>query len=120
MPVAPVAGESGGVEAQYGPNLSGVQPRHQPLEARPCHHSAGGAAEVVIDYLNLAETMVSRDVNELVLSSLTLEVGLDLRLRRLPNIDHRLALQHRSRQKITARHRHAPCRDAGGLQQEAG
>src|SRR6266403_856571 len=42
VPVAAVAGEPGGVEAQYGANLSGTEPRNQPLEAGPRHHPAGG------------------------------------------------------------------------------
>ena len=108
MPVAAVAGEPGGVEAQHGADLAGAQPCHEPLEAGPRHHPAGGAAEVVVDHLDVAETPAPRDIDELVLPSLALEVALDLGLGGLPNIDHRLALQHRGRQEISARHRHAP------------
>src|SRR5438067_1293587 len=42
MPVAPVASKPGGVEAQNGPDLPGAQPCHEPPEAWPCNHSAGG------------------------------------------------------------------------------
>ena len=108
MPVAAVAGEPGGVEAQHGPDFSGAKPCHQPLEAGPRHHSAGGAAEVVVDHLDISEAPAPRHVDEFVLPPLALEIGLDLGLSGLPNIDHRLALQHRGRQEISARHRHAP------------
>ena len=108
MPVAAVAGEPGGVEAQHGADLAGAEPCHQPLEAGPRHHPAGGAAEVVVDHLDVAEAPAPRDVDELVLAPLALEVGLDLGLGGLPDIDHRLALQHRGGQEISARHRHAP------------
>ena len=90
------------------PTSPGTEPCHQPLEAGPRHHPAGGAAKVVIDHLDLAETPAPRDIDELVLAPLALEVGLDLGLGGLPNIDHRLALQHRGGQEISARHRHAP------------
>ena len=108
MPVAAVAGEPGGVEAQHSADLAGAEPRHEPLEAGPRHHAAGGAAEIVVDHLDVAEAPAPGDVDELVLAPLALEIGLDLGLGGLPNIDHRLALQHRGRQEISARHRHAP------------
>ena len=94
MPVAPVAGEPGGVEAQHGSDFSGAQPCHEPLKARPGHHPAGGAAEIIIDHFDVAETAASRDIDELVLPPLALEVGLDLGLGGLPDIDHCFALQH--------------------------
>ncbi len=108
MPVTTVAGEPGRVEAQYGPDLPGTEPRYQPLEAGPRHHPAGGAAEVIIDDLDVAEAPAPRDIDELVLAPLALKVAVDLRLGGLPDIDHRLALQHRGGQEISARHRHAP------------
>jgi len=108
MPVATVAGEPGRVEAQYGPDLPGTEPRHQPLEAGSRHHPAGGAAEVIINHLDVTEAPAPGDIDELVLAPLALKVALDLRLGGLPDIDHRLALQHRGGQQISARHRHAP------------
>ena len=63
MPVAAVAGETGGVEAQHGPDLPGTEPRHQPLEAGPRHHPAGGAAEVIIDNLDVAEAPAPGDID---------------------------------------------------------
>src|SRR5262249_60649490 len=75
---------------------------------RPRDHPAGGATEIIIDPLDLAKAPAPRNLDELVLPPLALEVGLHLRLGGLPNIDDRLALQHRSRQEISARHCHAP------------
>src|SRR5438270_13419592 len=93
VPVAAVTSEPGGVEAQHSANLSGTQPCNQPFEAGPRHHHTGGPAEIVIDDLVVMDAPLPRDINKLVLPPLALEIGLDLRLRRLPNIDHRLPLQ---------------------------
>jgi hypothetical protein len=108
VPVATIAGEPGGVEAQHGSDLSGTEPCHEPLEAGPRHHATGGTAEIVIDHLDVAEPPTPGDLDELVLPPLALEVALDLCLRGLPNINHSLTVQHRGRQEISARHRHAP------------
>src|SRR5580704_17010749 len=78
MPVAAVAGKPGGVKTQYGADLSGTEPCNQPLEAGPRHHPAGGAAEIVIDHLDVAEAPLPRDIDGIVLPSLALEIGLDL------------------------------------------
>ena len=107
MPVTPIAGEPRGVQAQHGPDLAGAEPRHQPLEARPRDHAARGAAEIVVDDLDVPEAPASRQVDQLVLPTPALEVGLDLCWRRLPDVDHRLALQHGGRKRISAGHRHA-------------
>src|SRR5215831_7796662 len=50
MPVASIAGEPRGVEAQHRPDLAGAQPCYEPLKAWSRHHPTGGAAEIVIDY----------------------------------------------------------------------
>ena len=106
VPGSAIAGEPRSVETQHGADLAGAEPRHQPLEAGPRHHPAGGAAEIVVDYLNVTETPLPRHLDKIVLPPLALEIGLDLCRRRLANIDHRLALQHRGGQEISARHRH--------------
>ena len=80
MPVAPVAGEPGGVETQDSPDLSRAQPSHKPLEARPRYHPAGGAAKIVIDHLNVSKTPSARFIDELVLAPLAFEIDLNLRL----------------------------------------
>src|SRR6516164_7343876 len=82
----------------------------QPFEAGPCHQAAGGTAEILVDHFDLAETTLPRDIDELVLASLALDIALDLRLGGQPNIDYRLARHHRSGQQLSARHRHTPPR----------
>jgi hypothetical protein len=55
------------------------------------------------------------DVDEIVLSPLTLEIGLDSRLGGLTDIDQRFAFQHCRWQKINTRHSCATRHDACGL-----
>src|SRR5215467_1545005 len=55
VPVAAVTGEPGGVEAQHSANFPGTEPCNQSFEAGPRHHPTGGAAEIVIDHLNVME-----------------------------------------------------------------
>jgi hypothetical protein len=45
----------------------------------------------VIDHLDVAEALLPRNIDK---PPLALKIGLDLCLSRLPNIDHRLAVQH--------------------------
>src|SRR4029077_16998524 len=59
MPVTPVAGEPGGIEAQNRSPPAATEPSPQPLEARPRHHSAGGAAEIIVDYLDVTKAAAS-------------------------------------------------------------
>jgi hypothetical protein len=92
MPVTSVAGEPGGVQAQNGPDLPSAQPSHEPLEAGPCNHPAGGAAEVVIDHFDVSKAAASGNLDKLILSPLALKIGLDLRLGGLPDVDDSLAL----------------------------
>ena len=110
MPVAPVTGEPRGVEAQHGTDLSGAQPRDEPFETGSRRRAAGGTAEVVVDHFDLAETPLPGDIDQLVLSPPALEIGLDLRLGGLANVDHRFAFEYRGRQQISARHCHSPRR----------
>lgn len=42
--------------------------------------AAGGTAEVVVDHFDLAEAALPRNIDELVLASLALQIALDLRL----------------------------------------
>ena len=108
MPIAPVAGESRGVEAQDGPDLARAKPRHQPVEAGPGRRSARRAAKIVIDHLDVLEAAAPRLVDEIVLPPLAFEIGLDLRLCGLPHVDYRLALQNGRGKEISVRHRFAP------------
>src|SRR5215469_7219080 len=56
MPIAPVAREPRGVEAQHGADLSGAQPGDEPVEAGARRRAAGGTAEIVVDHFDVAET----------------------------------------------------------------
>ena len=71
MPVAAVACQAGRVEAQHGPDFSGAQRCHQPLEAGPRHRPGGRAAEIVIDHFDLVESSAPSDVDEFVLELLS-------------------------------------------------
>ena len=108
MPVPAVAGQSRCVEAQHRADLARAERGDELLEAGPGDHAARRAAEIVVDHLDSSEATASGDVDQLVLAPPTLGVSLDLGLRRLPHIDHRLALQDRRREDLTARHRPAP------------
>ena len=108
MPVPAVAGQARCVEAQHSANLARAERSDELLEAGPGDHAARRAAEIVVDHLDRLEATSSGNVDQLVLAPPTLGVSLDLGLRRLPHIDHRLALQDRRREDLTARHRPAP------------
>src|SRR4051812_9145880 len=108
MPIATVAGEPRGIEAQHGTNLAGAQPRDEPFEAWSRRRTAGGTAEIVVDHFDVAETPLPGDFDEIVLPPLAFEVVVNLCRGGLTNINHRLALQHGGRQQISARHCQAP------------
>ena len=91
MPVPAVAGETGGIEAKHSTDLAGAETGDELLEARTRHGSAGGAAEIVVDHLDLAKTPPSGLIDEVVLAALALEMDLHLRLRGLAHIHDRLA-----------------------------
>src|SRR5271165_5753248 len=93
MPVPAVAGEAGGVEAKHGADLAGAKPGDELLEARARHGAAGGAAEIVVDDLDIAKSVAARFINEVILAPLALEMNLHLRLCRLEDIHDRLAAQ---------------------------
>ena len=120
MPVAAVAGEPGGVEAQHGAHHSAAQPRHEPLKAGAGHHPAGGTAEIVIDHFDIAETPLPGNCDKIVLAPPAFEIALNLCLGGLANVNHRLARQHGGRQQISARHYHAPRRPCRRLPTAAG
>ena len=66
MPVAAVAGEPGGVEAQHGADLSSAQPRYEALKTGTGHRTAGGTAEIIVDHFDIAETPLPGDFDEVV------------------------------------------------------
>src|SRR3982751_1278644 len=118
MPVASIARESRGIQAQHSSNVPGAQGRHEPLEAWSDHHAAGGLTQIVIDDLDGVEPPSPRDLDEFVLLPLALPIELDLSGRRLPDIDDGFARQHRGWQEISAVHRHAPSSERRRLREE--
>ena len=108
MPIAAVAREPRGVKAEHGTDLSGAQPGDEPIEAGSRRRAAGGTAEVVIDHFDVAETPLPGDFDQLVLPPPAFEIGLNLRLSGLPDVDHRFAFENRVRQQISARHHYSP------------
>ena len=108
MPVATVAGETGRIEAEHRADLAGTERRHQPLEARARHHPARGPAEVVVDHLDGAEPLASGDLDQFILASPALEIGLHLGLAGLPDVDHRLPVEDRGGEHLRTRHRRLP------------
>jgi hypothetical protein len=105
MPIATVPGEAGCVEAEDSSDLSGAQPGDELLKARASHRSACGAAQIVVDHFDVPKTPPPGFIDELILATLALEVELNLRLRRLANVDDGLPLEDRGRQQINACHR---------------
>jgi hypothetical protein len=61
--------------------------------SRAAPPSACRAAEIVVDDLNIDEAPLARDIDQIILPPLALQVGHDLGLRRLPHIDDGLALE---------------------------
>ena len=120
MPVATVPGETGSVEAQHGSHFAGAKPRDEPLEPGPGHRPAGGTAKVVVDHLDVAEAPAPSVIDELVLAPLALEIGLNLGLGGLADINDRLALQHRRGKEISVVIVALLRRHAGRLQQQSG
>src|SRR3954454_4865895 len=109
MPVPPVAGEPGGVKAQDGANLTGAEAGDKPLEAGARHGSACGAAEIVVNDLDIAEAPAAGVLDKIVLPALALAMDLHLGLCGLSHIHHRLAAQDRCWKEISVRHRRSPC-----------
>src|SRR5260370_27604776 len=109
MPIASVASETRRVETQDRANVSGTQPRNELLKARTRHGSACRSAQIVIDHLDVPKSPAPRFIHELILSTLALEVELNLRWRGLANVNDGLPLEDRRRQKISVRHRRSPC-----------
>lgn len=93
-PVAPIAGQARGVKAKHGANLTGTQPGHKPIEAGSGRHAACRSAKVIIDDFDLRKSTTAGLLNQVVLPTLALQIGLYLRLGGLPHIDDGLAAQH--------------------------
>jgi hypothetical protein len=76
MPIAAVPGEPRGVKAQNGADLAGAQPGNQLVESRSGNDAARRATEVIIDDFDIAKSTAASLINQLILTSLALEVGL--------------------------------------------
>src|SRR5689334_10595308 len=105
VPVPTVTGETGRVETKNGADLAGAEAGDESLEARACHGSAGRAAEIVVDDLDIAKPSAAGFFDKIVLAALALAIELHLSLGGLPHIHDRLAAQDRRRQGISVRHR---------------
>jgi transposase len=108
MPIAPIAREPRGVEAQNSPNLTGVKQRNKMFEAGSGHLATCRSPQIVINNLDVVETAPPGDLDEFKLAALAFEIRLDLRRRGLSNVDDRLAPQHRGGQEIRRSHRCSP------------
>jgi hypothetical protein len=108
MPIAAVSGEAGGVKTQNSPDISGTEPRDQLLKTRAGHGPACGTTQIVIDHLDIPKSPPPRFIDKLILSTLALEVELNLSLSGLANVNDGLALEERRRQQISVRHRRPP------------
>jgi hypothetical protein len=80
MPIAAIAGEAGRGETQNSADLSGAQPSDELVKARTGHGSACGAAKIVIDHLDVPKSPTPRFIDELILSTLALEIEMNLGL----------------------------------------
>lgn len=105
VPVTAIAREPRCVLAQDGANFARTQPGNQAVEARARHSSARGSTEVIVDDLNVGEAGSARDINQIILPLLALQVGHHLRLRRLAHIDDGLACEERCRDQLNAGYR---------------
>ena len=81
MPIATVSREPGCIEAQNSADLTSAQPCHQTVKAGARHRSARRPAEIVVDDFNIHETVLAGDIDQIVLTSLALQVGHHLGLR---------------------------------------
>ena len=80
MPVPAATGETGGVEAKHGADLTGAEPGDKLLEARTRHGAAGGTAQVVVDDLDVPKSPAARFIDEIILTALALQIDLHQRL----------------------------------------
>lgn len=83
------------------PDLAGAEPGYKAFEAGPRYRATGGAAEIVIDNLDVVETSLVRDLDQIVFPLLAFQVGLHLGLAGLPHVDHRTTAQHGRRQGVS-------------------
>src|SRR5947209_16079555 len=103
MPVAPIARQARGLEAEHRPDETLADLADEAAEAGPIGRAAGGAPEILVDHPDVLEPVRAGQVHEPVLPTLALEVLLHLTPRRLPDIHHGAAAQH-GRGEVTTHH----------------
>jgi hypothetical protein len=109
VPVAAIASETRGVEAEHSTDLPGAQSRDQSVETWSVDSATRRSAEIVVDDLDVGEAASPRDIDKLILAPLALKVRLHLLRRRLADIDDRLTSQHGCRKECFMRgHRRPP------------
>jgi hypothetical protein len=86
MPVATIASEARGFEAEHGAYDPAAHGGHQPLEARPLYQPRSRAAQIFVDRLDAREAQGARRVCERILATLALQVIADLHGGGLPNV----------------------------------
>jgi hypothetical protein len=87
MPVAPIARQPRGFDAEHRADGTGAELGDQALEAGARREAGSRAAKVVVDHGHAREAGGARGVGEGVLTLLALEIAEDLRHRRLADVD---------------------------------
>jgi hypothetical protein len=109
MPIASVAGESGGFDAKYRANVACTDIGHQLLEAWAINLAPTRTAEIAIDRAHIMKTQFSCAVRQVVLAALALEIVDHLSWRRLAHIDNG-STPKPFRSQLRIRHRSPPRR----------
>ena len=109
MPIATVPGESGRVKAQHGADLAGAQPRDEPFDSGLGRRTAAERPRSSsITSTSPTPRAAGRHRPARIAAAGFRDWLWTCCWCRLANVNDRLALQHRGRQQISARHRHAP------------
>jgi hypothetical protein len=103
VPVAAIAREPRGIEAEHSADLPGAQGGDQAFEAGPFDGATRGATKIVVNHVDVGEPAPTCDFDQLVLPPLTFQVRLDLLRGRLADIHDRLALQNGCRKESIMR-----------------
>jgi hypothetical protein len=103
VPVAAIAREPRGIEAEHSADLPGAQGGDQAIEAGPFDGATRGATKIVVNHVDVGEPASTCDFDQLVLPPLAFQVRLDLLRGRLADIDDRLALQNGCRKESIMR-----------------
>src|ERR1700692_809135 len=88
MPIAAIAGEAGGLDAEHRPDRAGADGGDQLLEAWTLHYTGARPAQVFIDHLDRCETCRMGLVRKAILPPLALGVAKNLRHGGLAHVDH--------------------------------